>query len=261
MGFAKYAAIFRLGLLEAMTYKFDVIFSSFGSLVYVFVFIYLWSAIYRVYSLPGFTLVEVLWYFLMVQTIRYAAGKPVEEITRLVQTGDIVNFVNKPFSLIAYQFFQSLGKVIVSLFSILLLGTVLLWVYLGPPKLSFVFLPLVLIAALAGITINFLINYAIATLAFWIEDATPFYWIYDKIVLVLGGILFPLELLPGLFQKIALSLPTAYYLYKPAKLFVHFSIQSFFDVITIQGAFIVVLLSLCSLMMYLGVRSMSINGG
>ena len=46
-----------------------------------------------------------------------------------------------------------------------------------------------------GILINSTIRIIISILSFWIEDSTPFHWVYDKLILVLVT-LFPIEMFP-----------------------------------------------------------------
>ncbi|NCC71259.1 hypothetical protein EOM09_06780 [bacterium] len=121
--------------------------------------------------------------------------------------------------------------------------------------------PIVFIVILLGIIVNYLIGFSIATIAFWVEDATPYHWIYDKLLFILGGLLFPLELLPEFLRNIALNLPTSYLLYYPAKLFVQFTWELFWQVLFFQIIFLIAFYGLSLILFRIGIKKVSINGG
>ena len=63
----------------------------------------------------------------------------------------------------------------------------------------------------------------IALISFWVEDNEPFFWIYNKFQLILGGVLIPLDFFPSYLRTIAEKLPFGYMFYGPARLAVNFS--------------------------------------
>ena len=52
-----------------------------------------------------------------------------------------------------------------------------------------------------GMTIHAVLKLCISMLSFWIEDANPFQWLYDKLILVVGTI-FPVEIFPAALQPV-----------------------------------------------------------
>ena len=48
---------------------------------------------------------------------------------------------------------------------------------------------------------------AIGCAAFWLQDASPVYWIWQKFNFVLGGLILPLSLYPEWLQKVAYLSP------------------------------------------------------
>lgn len=257
----KYTSMIRMGFLDSLSYRFDFLLGSIGTLVYVFVYSFLWKAIYAVYQVPNLTYAQVMWYFLFVQALRSASGKSVKDITKLIQTGDIVYSLNKPYSLFGYQFSTSLGQSLFRLFLILFFGSMLLVFLVGPIHFSLVDLPFILIISLCAMLISFFMQYLIACTAFWLEDSRPIYWIYEKVLFIFGGLLFPLALLPGWLQNIAQNLPTAYFLYFPSILAVDFSFSFFLTILCNQIMWILVLSLLTYVVVSLGYKKMSVNGG
>ena len=143
----------------------------------------------------------------------------------------------------------------------LIFGIILTSFFVGFPNIKIFSLPFTFLCIILGISINFLTGFAIATIAFWVEDANPFHWIYDKIIFILGGLMFPLEILLEYLQKVALNLPTAYFLYFPSKLFVNFSFIFFLEILFKQVIIILLLICLVSLLLKIGFKKVSINGG
>ena len=57
-----------------------------------------------------------------------------------------------------------------------------------------------------------------AAAAFWVRDAGSTWFLYQKLVFILGGMLLPLEVLPGWLQTVARVLPFMAMAYVPARL-------------------------------------------
>jgi ABC-2 type transport system permease protein len=69
-----------------------------------------------------------------------------------------------------------------------------------------------------AISCNLLAQHAFAGAAFWIRDARSTWYLYQKLVFVLGGMLIPIELLPHWLHAIASWLPFVAMAYAPARL-------------------------------------------
>lgn len=68
-------------------------------------------------------------------------------------------------------------------------------------------------AASALITALYL---GIGLLAFWLQDVAPVYWVWQKLMFVLGGLMLPLELYPAFIQRAAVLTPFPSLLAEPA---------------------------------------------
>jgi ABC-2 type transport system permease protein len=56
----------------------------------------------------------------------------------------------------------------------------------------------------------------IGLLTFWLHDVSPVYWVSQKLLFVLGGLMLPLEVYPGVIQRIAAFTPFPALLAGPA---------------------------------------------
>lgn len=261
MNLKKYGATFKIHFLETLQYKWDVVLSGLGTVVYILAFIYLWSAIYKQYQVPEFTLTAMIWYFVATQSIRFVSKRPIHEISEEIQKGTITNFITRPIKYIWYKFSAMTGESIFRAGASFIFGGILATIYFGFPSVHIINIPLIIVAIFFGILINYLIGFCIASLSFLIEDATPFGWVYEKIVFVFGGFLFPIDIFNGFWLAFAKALPTSYFLYYPAKLFVNFNMKLFISTIIGQLAWIVGLLILSSVIMHFAIKKVSINGG
>ena len=73
-------------------------------------------------------------------------------------------------------------------------------------------------ALVLGVACNLAAQHAFAAAAFWIRDARSTWFLYQKFVFILGGMLLPLEVLPDWLHRIAVVLPFATMAYAPARL-------------------------------------------
>ena len=66
------------------------------------------------------------------------------------------------------------------------------------------------------------IDISISLISFWIEDAMPFHWVFDKFILIFGTII-PIEMFPDIVKKVISYFPTYPIMYGPAKIIIDFS--------------------------------------
>jgi ABC-2 type transport system permease protein len=68
-----------------------------------------------------------------------------------------------------------------------------------------------------AVACNIVAQHAFAASAFWLRNAGSAWFLYQKLVFILGGMLIPLEALPGWLHSIAAALPFAAMSYAPAR--------------------------------------------
>jgi ABC-2 type transport system permease protein len=141
-----------------------------------------------------------------------------------------------------------------------LAGGGLTWLLVGPPPHPDR-LPLVLVAVLGAWAIGFCIDALIGLLAFVTEDIAAFEWISSKLMMVLGGLLIPLDFFPEWLRSIALGLPFAYALYGPARCLVASDGARWAGLFFGQAAWLLVLGGALSLLYRRCLVRLSINGG
>ena len=192
---------------------------AFYALVLV-IFSALWSAATRANggSIAGYDDRALLWYVAAAEG-SVIATKPrmIENIGWDISSGAIVIEMLRPASVVGLRLAAELGEALVRLVSALLVGAVIVWLYVGPPP-SAAALALAVPSTVLALACNLAAQHAFAGAAFWLRDARSTWFLYQKLVFLVGGMLLPLEFLPATLEAIAKVLPFAAMAYAPARL-------------------------------------------
>jgi ABC-2 type transport system permease protein len=126
-----------------------------------------------------------------------------------IRNGQLETQLNKPYNYLAYKFWERLGRGTLNLIIQLVAVVPLLFLLTGglPEHFSPGRVLLAMILFVGGMLVSAAIYMLISLPALWIDDATPFYWIVDKAIMILGGAYIPLALLPSYFQNISTFTP------------------------------------------------------
>lgn len=108
--------------------------------------------------------------------------------------------------------------------------------------------------------INSILRIAISIISFWIEDSTPFHWLYDKLILVIGT-LFPIEMFPEFIRPIIKCTPIFVVTYGPAKLLIDFSMGKFIQILIAQIVYLIISILIIGILYKKGVKKLNVNGG
>ncbi len=263
MGFRKYFEVGKVSFYNSFVYLFDFLAKSLFIGLIIFIFINLWKVVYgdSTSLIDGFTINMIVWYLVMTEAIVTSQSKLLEEIGNEVRSGDIANSLNKPYNYILFKYFAGLGTTFVRFFVTFTVGSIVTLIFIGGMPINVVNLPLIFLVVFMAITINFLMMVLLGIFAFWLEDARALSFIYQKFVFVFGGMLLPLELFPQWLGNISKILPFSYVAYHPAKLWVMFNWQDFFNVIVNQILWIIIFIVLITITYKICIKKISINGG
>ncbi len=220
----KYRHAFLVGLQSSLVYRWTfgirAVFSLFH-LVFVFV---LWGAAYRGQTeIGGFDLGQTLTYFIVLLVLQFFIGAFNEDyqISEEIRNGLINQFLLKPVNYFLYRFTIFLAARLVSgLLALLplIVAIPLLKDYIVLPEEGWRLLLALPAAALAAL-IQFTIAYCFGLLTFWFLEIQSFVILSLAIETVLGGQMFPLDLMPAWLFRISQFLPYYYQMYFPAAIF------------------------------------------
>jgi ABC-2 type transport system permease protein len=259
----KYLAIFKINLLNSLAYPAEIATRGGMILIFMVVFFQLWNVTYSASGskvLNGLTLRDTMWYLLLAETIELGRPRLARLISQQVKDGSIAYLLNKPYDFLLYQLALGAGESLPRMGLLFILGGALVWIMAGPPP-ALSNWPLAIIALLGAWLLHYCVNVLIGLAAFITEEVAPFEWIYQKLVFILGGMLIPLDFYPAWLQTLAKSLPFAYMMYGPARLFVRQDLQLFIQIIAGQILWLVMLGGLLVLAFTWCIRRLAINGG
>ena len=266
MGFrrlVKYPAITRTQIINSMTYPFDLGMRSLIIVMFMVIFAQLWTTTYRAIGqtiIGGLSLNETLWYLMVAETIVLSKPRLSNTIAESVKDGSVAYLLNKPYNFLLYHFSVALGDGLSRFVFNALAGGIIVWLAVGPPP-DLSGIPFTLIAIVLAWLIDSCMTAAIGLAAFVTEDVAAFDWIYSKFILILGGVLIPLDFFPDWLRNIVQVLPFAYTAYGPARFFVSPDLSRFVMLMLGQTTWLAVFVITLTLLYRKGVAWLTINGG
>ncbi|WP_221028993.1 ABC transporter permease [Actomonas aquatica] len=264
---AKYRHVFNVGLQNSIVYRWNFALRAVFSLVHLaFVFI-LWGAAFRGEdTIGGFSLDQTLTYFVTLLVLQFFIGAFNEDyqISEEIRNGLINQFLLKPINYFAYRFTLFLSARLIS--GLLALVPVVLCLPLLQEHLTFPDeawrLYLGIPAAFMAALIQFSIAYVFGLLTFWFLEIQSFVILSLAIETVLGGQIFPLDLLPATIFRISQFLPYYYQMYFPAAIFTgRLDQATAMEGLAIQAIWVVLLLAFGQFLWRRGLRRHTAVGG
>ena len=261
----KYLYIFKSEIMTNLQYAFDIFIGFISYCVMIFIFLNLWEYIYSDPNelINGYSMNQMIWYIIVTEILwmSLSGRKLCRKISDDVRSGNIAYNINKPYNYVEYSLATQLGLVTVRFFIVTILGIVLGLIFLHSfPSLNILQIIIVLISCFLATVINILLITSIGLISFFIEDANPFFWLYGKMILVIGTI-FPIEYFPAILQPIIKFSPIYVVSYGPAKLFVDFSTSMCIEILISQVIYLVISFTICHLIYNKGVKKLNVNGG
>jgi ABC-2 type transport system permease protein len=224
------------------------------------VFAALWSAAVDASGGPiaGYTLAALLWYVAGAEgTVIATKPRLIEEIGYDIADGSVAVDLLRPISVVLFRMAIELGEAAVRLFFAAIVGSVVITAYAGPPpQLGGALLSVP--AAILGVGCIVASQFAFGAAAFWLEDAKSMWFLYQKLIFLLGGMLIPLELLPDWFASVARLTPFVTMAYVPARV-LSGHIEP--ELLVLQAGWLVALVGAATYMFSLGERRLQGAGG
>ena len=265
--FLKYRQAFLLGLQSNLVYRVNFAVRGFFSLFHLAVVFILWGAAFaHTPSIGGFNFSQTLTYFLVMLVMQFFVGAFNEDyqISEDIRNGLINQFLLKPINYFLYRFsiFVAARLVTGSLILLpLLVALPLLHDYISLPDETWRFALVVPAMALSAV-IQFSIAYCFGLLTFWFLEIQGFIILSMAIESLLGGQMFPLDLMPAWIFRIAQYLPFYYQTYFPTAIFTgRIDLASTLSGFGIQFFWVLVLLGVNQLLWTRGLRRHTAVGG
>jgi len=211
----KYAAFFRIAAAQARRERGEL----YGRVAFFAVILGVFSSLWRAVAEAGMPMPadpkSLVWYLAATEWILLSAPPVHIEIQEAIRRGDVECRLSRPVSFVVAELAAGLGLVAVRTPLLGLTAFSCAWVFTGwTPPLSTIatVVPFGLVAT-ALITA---LQLGIGLLAFWLQDVSPVYWVWQKLMFVLGGLMLPIGLYPEFIQRVAAFTPFPILLAGPA---------------------------------------------
>ena len=223
----KYSAFFWMAVLHEHRHRMVI----FSKILFFFLILFIFDSLWKVLFASGFrdsvSTNDLIWYIAVTEWILLSAPALHLDIQEDIHQGQIAYHLGRPVPYAGMRLAEGLGTAYVRMFYIGIVGLGYVTflsgdlVTRGPALLAaFLIGPI----AAVGISASFA---AVGLAAFWIEDSKPIYWVYQKFLFILGGLMIPLNLYPDWVSSWAVWTPFAAFLYSPARSMIELSWVSF----------------------------------
>jgi ABC-2 type transport system permease protein len=214
---AKYVAVAGIAVRHGLAHRAVLATRAAVYVVFLVIFSRLWRVVLDRGAVEGADATEMLWYLAVTEWVMIGTPMPHQDVERDVRTGQIAYGLPRPLSYVGWKVAENVGSLLVRLLVLGVVGFFAAWALAGSlphdPRGLLLAVPL---GAMAGV-VTIVYGAAIGVSAFWLQDASPVYWIWQKLTFVLGGLILPLSIYPGWLREVARWTPFPSLLYGPGR--------------------------------------------
>ena len=166
----------------------------------------------------GYSAVALTWYVATSEAATVTLNtRLIEEAGEEIATGAVAVELLRPVSVLWIRVANQVGGALPRIAICGAVGVAYSWLQAGPPPHAGA-LALAAPSLLLAIACNLVAQHAFAGASFWIRDARSTWFLYQKLVFIVGGMLLPLQVLPEPMTRVALWLPFMAMAYAPSRL-------------------------------------------
>ena len=166
----------------------------------------------------GYSAVALTWYVATTEAATVSLDtRLIESTGEDIASGSIAVELLRPASVLAVRVAIEVGRGLPRLGACAAIGVIYSSFVAGPAPGGLALL-LAAPSLVLAIACNLVAQHAFAAVSFWVRDARATWFLYQKLVFIVGGMLLPLEVLPDALRQVALVLPFMAMAYAPARL-------------------------------------------
>jgi len=256
----KYVAFGRVGASQALGNRAELG----GRMAFVAIILGVFSSLWQAVAEHGLPIAAdraaLVWYLAATEWIVLTVPAAHVDIEREIRTGDVTCHLTRPFSYPLALASQGIGMILVRAPFVGVAAFVCGVVFTGTaPSITLLarFVPFAFMAML----LVYGLYVVIGLLAFWLTDVTPVFWIAQKLLFVLGGLMLPLTLYPDWMQRLAHFTPFPAMLGGPAGLLVPATAPDTVRLARDLAVWIVVMAMAARALFERAVRTLQVSGG
>lgn len=259
--YGKYGAVFRMAFAQAGAEGISTLGRMAFYAVILLIFSRLWTLLVQNGALKPEDAPRLLFYLAVTEWVVLSIPGVHLEIEADVRRGDVATQLPRPMSYVGGRSAEALGTLGFRLLALAPAGILIVALLGGRLPEQPVRLIQALIAGACAAAVLLMFHSAIGLTAFWLEDVSPVYWMWQKLAFLCGGLMLPLDVYPDWFASLCGWTPFAALIYGPAQLVLVEPQRSFSDVVVAilgWGGFAIFILWLLSRR---ALRALEVIGG
>lgn len=260
----KYYALIKIQFKDNFAYRMSTFASIIVGILQVYIFYYIWCRVYDgTDTLKQFSLTQMSTYVILSNAIYKLMEFGITlRIADMVKSGEIATKLTKPIGFIPSLFFESIGSLAASIFTMIL------------PILVFCILSLDIFiqrnlwanvmfagSVFFAILISIYVDIIFGLLTFWTENGWGLRVIRQALVKLFSGAVVPLAFLPEWFTKICDVLPFKTLIDVPIRIYLFGVSNEAIENILVQLLWVVLLMVFTKLLFQVIMKKIQINGG
>ena len=266
---SSYVPFTRNSLQTLLSYRTNVLFYFLGNILRIFVFYFLWKAIFASSGeevLRGFTLPQMLIYLILTTSVSELSGSVGSDMSDEIGTGQIAMSLIKPISFRLRIYFTSLGDTLYCFIMSGLPGVaavyILSFVYGIHQELTLLNLLLFFVSLSFSLIIRMSYNFMFSLLGFVTTNMFGLWQVNKAIVQLTSGAVIPLVFFPEAVRKVFAVLPFASLISTPLNIFLgKFSAEEILQAFALQVLWIVIITIAGNIIWKKVVKHLVIQGG
>lgn len=269
----KYLNIYRVSLIERLTYRGDFLLGTVLRFLPLITTILLWQAVYvgsKEETLGrgeiDYTFRQMIAYLLLVHISRMFSSMPglAGGIARDIRQGNVKRYLVQPLDmigyLVAYRAAHKTAYIMTAAIPYAGLFIVCSSFFDGFPDAGT--MVLYVLSLLLGFLMGFYFETSIGMIGFWFLEVTSFLYVINTLNFFISGHMFPIDLLPPFWATLFKLLPFQYLAYFPAAVFLgKIRGPDLVQGIAIELAWVVVLILFTRVLYHRGLKQYSAYGG
>ena len=180
----------------------------------------LWRAALETHpsGIAGYDFSALMWYVVGAQAaVLGVRPRTIEEVGDEIGGGAVAIAMLRPASVVGMRMSIEIGEAMARLLGAWLAGAPVAFLFAGAPH-SWALAALAVLSTALAVVANIAAQHAFGGIAFWLMDAKSAWLVFQKLVFLPGGMLIPLELLPGGLAAWCRALPFASMAYAPGRI-------------------------------------------
>lgn len=257
----KYLSFVRIEIVDWLAGGMDLLFGLIFLFTLLFLYYNLWSVGFGSSIIAGYSVETLILYIAITESVWLSVGRVNRTMDIEIKEGQVANFLAKPIHYLKYHYFRAMGKAIPNFLLMFGFGLLLAFLFSGKiPLETFAILPALIVFFLA-ISLHLIFMIGLGLLGFFTEDASAYFFVYSKAVMVFGGLVFPLEFYPKWLADLSYMLPFQLATFAPAKVLTHFSFDYFLQTVFWQLVWIGIAIVLADLIFRIIQKRVIVQGG